>query len=400
MEIENKGNINSNTTILDDNSPIWMKKRDEGRKRRVEKQLKYSNEINQLKSKGIGEISENKIIKALESNDLNIENAFAELCSIKEKQGGRRQFKKEKEDKKTESKSKKKFSKEKKNTADKQLEKQKRKEEKDQKIIDEFLLKHPELKEKFSSTTTPSAGEISNTKNEEKVKIDIEKIKELKKEERQKKFQERIEKGEFKKREKKEKKGEETEENPKRKNERKPKEKKEKKEKIIKESTEEKAKRLETIREMIKNNLFTTIYLDGNNMLFVDDVIRKDCLNKKTREAELKLGKLSIEYAMKKNIPNIKLVFDNTKQVLQVQSEVVQLSVSSAYPEFESSDDAFVVWAGKMNAEDLEKTLFVTSDRELTLRLHSSKVKFVLKSGEYMKEVREVLGEEAYNKCL
>lgn len=166
-----------------------------------------------------------------------------------------------------------------------------------------------------------------------------------------------------------------------------------------KESPEEKDKRLEVITKLINEKAIDTVYLDGNNMLFVDDSIRKDCLNKNTKDGEFKLGKLCFEYARKVGIKGNVLVFDNTKQVYAKESEGVYLKVSSAYPEYESSDDAFKVWAGGMDAEKLKKVLFVTSDRELTDRLKEKQVSHVMRSGEFMKEMKKVLGE-LYFDCL
>lgn len=185
---------------------------------------------------------------------------------------------------------------------------------------------------------------------------------------------------------------------------------KEKKEKVYKgkkdrtktyESKEDKSERVKEIVSLLRSKKIEHIYLDGNNMLFVDNCIRKDCLERKLENAELKLAQVSFEYAKKLGINYTTLVYDNTKQVYSKESsEGVFLRVSSAYPEFESSDDAFKVWAGGLNAERLSKTVFVTSDRELTDRLKEKKVSLVLRSGEFMSEAKEVLGEELYGKCL
>lgn len=169
---------------------------------------------------------------------------------------------------------------------------------------------------------------------------------------------------------------------------------------FTKESQKEKESRIAEIINKIKNKEIETLFLDGNNMLFVDNTIRKDCLSKNKNNGELKLSQLVYAYALKNKIKNSILVFDNTKQIYIKESEGVLLKVSSAYPEFESSDDAFKVWAGGLNAEKLSKMAFITSDRELTLRLKEKNVSFILKSGEFMKEVKAILGDEVYNNCL
>jgi hypothetical protein len=167
-----------------------------------------------------------------------------------------------------------------------------------------------------------------------------------------------------------------------------------------KESETEKAKRLLNLTNLLDSHKITKLYLDGNNMLFVDNLIRKDCLTKKTLDAELKLSNLSLSYIKKALVPDCTLIFDRTKQVFSKTSEGVSLLVRSAYPEFESSDDAFKIWAGCLNADELKSVLFVTSDRELTDRLKERKVENVMRSGEFMKLVKQVLGEKEYGKCL
>lgn len=175
--------------------------------------------------------------------------------------------------------------------------------------------------------------------------------------------------------------------------------KREKKEKFVKESSEDKESRIQSLADLISQKKIKNIYLDGNNMLFVDDIIRKRCLKKQTKVGEAMLAKVVFQYCVASLIPNSLLVFDNTKQVYSKESEGVLLKVQSAYPEFESSDSAFKVWAGGMNAEELKAVLFVTSDRELNQRLKEKGVQNIMKSGEFMKSAKILLGE-AYTKCL
>ena len=173
---------------------------------------------------------------------------------------------------------------------------------------------------------------------------------------------------------------------------------KEKEKKINKESVEEKQKRIAEIKSKIQSKEVNFLYLDGNNMLFVDNSIRKDCLNKKRQDGELKLSNLTFEFMKRTNTKGC-LVFDNTSQVFNKESEGVFLKVTSAYPEFESSDDAFKVWAGGLDATKLKSSLFVTSDRELKERLLEKGVGLVLKSGEFFDLLKETLNEE-YEKIL
>jgi len=163
-----------------------------------------------------------------------------------------------------------------------------------------------------------------------------------------------------------------------------------------KESKEDKDKRIKNVLQQKPQR----VYLDGNNMLFVDNNIRSDCLKKNRKIGEKKLGQICLEYCKLNGYKEVLLVFDRTKDTYELKSDGVQLRVLSAHPEFEISDDAFVEWAGRMNAEDRDVTLFVTSDRELIQRLKDKKVNMILKSGEFMKLAKEFLGEEKYAKCL
>lgn len=169
----------------------------------------------------------------------------------------------------------------------------------------------------------------------------------------------------------------------------------------VKENPDQKVDRVNEIKKALYNDQkITNIVLDGNNMLYVNDKIRKDCLSRNGKLAEEKLGNISLEFAKQIGLKDCLLVFDNTKNAYSKSSEGVQLSVTSAFPKFKSSDDAFVDMAGGMNAEALSSTLFVTSDRELTARLKEKNVKYILRSGEYMKETEEKISKDLYEEIL
>jgi rRNA-processing protein FCF1 len=169
----------------------------------------------------------------------------------------------------------------------------------------------------------------------------------------------------------------------------------------VKESPNDKEQRLEIIRKALYDDkVISTVILDGNNMLFVNDIIRKECLSRHTKKGEIMLGNISFEYAKVVGLKDCLLVFDQTNQVYSKSSEGVQFKVTSAYPEFKSSDDAFVEMAGGMNAELLSKTLFVTSDRELSVRLKEKNVSYVMKSGEFIKETEAKINKELYASLL
>lgn len=177
----------------------------------------------------------------------------------------------------------------------------------------------------------------------------------------------------------------------------------ERKKKTTKEKTElkekknlEKDKAIESILLKIKNNEIDSIYYDGNNMLMVDNSIRSDCLNKRRSEGEIKMSNLCLAFAKSLKIPKNVLLFDRTNNIFTKESEGVFLKVSSAYPEFESSDSAFINWTGSMNAK---KVLFVTSDRILIEEITKKGAENVIRSGEFMTMASKVLGEE-YEKIV
>jgi len=138
-----------------------------------------------------------------------------------------------------------------------------------------------------------------------------------------------------------------------------------------------------------------TIYLDGNNMFYIDSQIRKLCLSKKMNVAQKQISELSFLYGKSIKV-HVKLIFDRGNVAEEKESEGVKMSVLSAAPDFETSDDALVVWAGGLSASDLESTLFVTSDRGLLSRLIEKGATNVMKSGVWWKIMKEKIGENVY----
>lgn len=145
-------------------------------------------------------------------------------------------------------------------------------------------------------------------------------------------------------------------------------------------------------------------YLDGNNLLFVDNVIRNMAIKKKRRsEAERMFSRLVLKFIEKNNVKNTILVFDNTKYKERISltnknDETLLFEVESASPKFFSSDDALVYWASE--SRNLEKSLFVTSDRELEQRLVKKGAKNIMKTKIFFKILQESLGIEEYNSLL
>jgi len=105
----------------------------------------------------------------------------------------------------------------------------------------------------------------------------------------------------------------------------------------------------------------TSVYLDGNNMMFVLSSLRTLILKRKNmKSAEAALEKIALKFCEVMNFTG-ELMFDETNRL----SSFSNLSTTSARPAHPSTDDAFVAFAQKLT----NATVFVTSDRELMRRL-------------------------------
>lgn len=161
---------------------------------------------------------------------------------------------------------------------------------------------------------------------------------------------------------------------------------------------EEKEKREANLKTVISEGI-TQLYLDGNNMLFLDSTIRALCLGKEMKRACEILAELFYIYTSHKRF-NAILIFDNGKVVFEKESDGVTFKVCTARPKYETSDDALVDWAGGLSASDLASSLFVTSDRGLLTRLIEKGATQVMKSGNWWKIVKEYVGDTLYQEII
>jgi predicted RNA-binding protein with PIN domain len=161
----------------------------------------------------------------------------------------------------------------------------------------------------------------------------------------------------------------------------------------------EKLERDQYLINEIGNHTFTQLYLDGNNMLFVDDILRKLCLNKNVAGAAKKLSE-AVEIYSKQEKLNTILIFDILKECFEKDEDGVKFQVCSARPDFETSDDALVEWAGGLSASAMESILFVTSDRALQTRLIRKGAKYLMKSGVWFKLMKAKITDEVYSKLF
>jgi len=103
------------------------------------------------------------------------------------------------------------------------------------------------------------------------------------------------------------------------------------------------------------------VFLDGNNMMYVANAMRKFAIKKKSM-AEAILTSFARRF---KEVANIKLtiIFDDASKTIEEN----RFCVFRARPAFATSDDALVQLAGAL--DDKKSAMFVTSDRELLQRL-------------------------------
>ncbi|CAF1331018.1 unnamed protein product, partial [Didymodactylos carnosus] len=106
------------------------------------------------------------------------------------------------------------------------------------------------------------------------------------------------------------------------------------------------------------------VYLDGNNMMFVIDSLRRLCLNRHGKQAEHAIGQIASAWNEKMLIPHINLIYDSTKQLETIGTVIVQ----SAQPKYKTTDDMLVDLT-KQNHGRNEHTVVVTSDRALAAQL-------------------------------
>ena len=108
------------------------------------------------------------------------------------------------------------------------------------------------------------------------------------------------------------------------------------------------------------------VYLDGNNMMFVVDSLRRLCLNRAGKKTERAIGEIASAWNEKMHIPNVDLVFDLTNQLESIGT----VKVSSAQPKYKTTDDMLVEIARQpSNQQKNKRTIVVTSDRALAALL-------------------------------
>jgi hypothetical protein len=116
------------------------------------------------------------------------------------------------------------------------------------------------------------------------------------------------------------------------------------------------------------------IYLDGNNMMFVVNSLRRLCLNRNGQKTERAIGEIASAWNDKMHIPNVELIFDSTRQLDQIGT----VKISSAQPKYRTTDDMLVEIARRPENQGKNKrTIIVTSDRALAALVSRTKYIFL-----------------------
>jgi len=148
---------------------------------------------------------------------------------------------------------------------------------------------------------------------------------------------------------------------------------------------------------------FTKIYLDGNNMMFIENQIRALVLNRKKRtEGEQILANIASNFTHTINSRNEEfqtmLMFDasNLHGMIDQNMEII----SAQKIGFGIADDALVSLMDNIfEIDEKAKHLFVTSDKELQQRLQL-KGASIMTPGSFLKCVKNLIEEDLYKAIL
>lgn len=114
------------------------------------------------------------------------------------------------------------------------------------------------------------------------------------------------------------------------------------------------------------------VYLDGNNMMFVVDSLRKLCLNHASHKTERAIADIAAAWNDHMRIPQLHLIFDSTKQTDPVGSVIVR----SARPKYQTTDEMLVDIVRQTDHQPKNRcTVVVTSDRALALSVNNRHMK-------------------------
>jgi len=123
------------------------------------------------------------------------------------------------------------------------------------------------------------------------------------------------------------------------------------------------------------------LYVDGNNMMFMTQLLRQLTLNGTRHMTEIALCEIARLLQVKLGIPFVQVVFDKSTHQLEQSYAVSRchesFMISSSRPTFATADDELVQIASQVKQSDGTFSLFVTSDRELRQRLMQENGKII-----------------------
>lgn len=126
---------------------------------------------------------------------------------------------------------------------------------------------------------------------------------------------------------------------------------------------------------------FKSLFVDGNNMLYLTNRLRAFTLQRKVNISQKILASVTRLFSTLYHF-NTELVFDSLNSASGFSAEPEHLEngsslcISSAHPEYPTSDAKFLAWA-RANPELAPFALVVTSDRALAGELHTLGVSVV-----------------------
>ncbi|KAL4490343.1 hypothetical protein ABPG72_004382 [Tetrahymena utriculariae] len=143
------------------------------------------------------------------------------------------------------------------------------------------------------------------------------------------------------------------------------------------------------------NEKFTDVVIDGNNLLFMNSSIRKNCISKQRGIAEKKIFQLSVHLKDILELRMLILIFDQMHN--KITDNKIQV-INCKNTEFKSSDDFIVDHVICLNEEQARSCLIITSDNELTLRLFTSNENIsVMKGKTFFEQIEQLVSQQVFN---
>ncbi|EAR85011.3 hypothetical protein TTHERM_00529630 (macronuclear) [Tetrahymena thermophila SB210] len=143
------------------------------------------------------------------------------------------------------------------------------------------------------------------------------------------------------------------------------------------------------------NEKFTDVVIDGNNLLFMNSSIRKNCINKQRAIAEQKIFQLSFHLKEILGLRTLILIFDQMHT--KICDSKIQV-INCKNTQFKSSDDFIVDHVMCLNDNQARSSLIITSDNELTYRIFTSNRNIsVMKGKTFFEQIEQLISQQIFN---